>query len=168
MVRLLRNDVLERAAHRAARPADLAAGRDALDAALLRRARHLPDLDRRLVTLAWRKGATARDLGELLGLNHGNVVRKIQKIRRRLCDPMVVALADGGAVLPPADRDMALAHHLRRESLVHIAVRLGVPLTEVRRRMSYVTGWVNGRRDGARVARVGVDPDAASVAFINS
>ena len=153
MPRLFEGGVLERVAHRCVRPVELSADRDAQLAVLLRRARFLCESDLRLVTLAWAKGATVRDLGHLLGVNHGSVVRRIQRIKRRLGDPLVIAVADAGGPLSALDREIALAHHLRREPLAEVADRLGMPLTQVRRRLHYVRGWVNGRRDGVRVAR---------------
>ena len=153
MPRLLDATVLERVAHRAARTSDLSAGREAQVAVLLRRARYLAECDLRLVTLAWAKGATVRDLGHLLGKNHGSIVRRIQRIKRRLADPLVIAVADAGGPLSATDREIVLAHHLRREPLADVADRLELPLAQVRRRLNYVRGWAIGRREGVRVAR---------------
>ena len=153
MPRLYEADVLERVAHRSHRTAQLRADRQAQLDVLLRRARHLDPAEQHLASLAWAKGATARELGQMMGLNHGSVVRRLQRIKRRLTDPLIVAVLEAGMPLAGVDREIALSHCLRREPLNVVARRLNLPRAVVKKRLDYVRGWVSGRRDGVRVAR---------------
>ncbi len=137
-----------------ARPSARAADtRQAHEQVLLRRARHLDEADRRLLRLALKYRLTVREIAPLLGCNHGSVVRRIRRLRERLCDPLVVALLDPSCPLSKLDRELALAHFLRRQPIRSLAREFDLPGIAVRKRLGYVHGWVTGRREGARVTR---------------
>lgn len=158
MPSLYPDEVLDRLSASAVTSASLAQSRDAQFDLLLKRSEHLAPPDRRLLRLAWKHRMTVREIADLVALNHGSVVRRLQRLKHRLCDPLVVALVDPACPLSSLDRELALAHHLRRQSLRNIAASHGLPLLEVRRRLQYVRGWVNGRKEGVRLTRALLKP----------
>ena len=154
MPSLLSGEVLERLPRLADSPAALADAQENLARILVRRARHLEDADRRLVSLAIKHRLSVREIAALLRINHGTVARRIRRIKQRLCDPTVVSLVDPGCPLLPLDREVALDHYLRRRSLRRIAQARGLQVPELRRRLHYVRGWLTGRREGARIVKM--------------
>ena len=153
MPRLFSGEVIDALAAIAQPPVKVAEARDAHYRTLLRRSIHCDPDDRHLLKLALKHRMSARDIAPLVQLNHGNVVRRLRDLKRRLADPVVVSLVDSGCPLADEEREAALDYFLRGRSIRHIAHRRGIPLREMRRRLQYVRGWLSGRREGVRAVR---------------
>ena len=132
----------------------LAADRRAEAEATLRaRAAHLDDLDRLLLLHSLDGTLTTRQIGLLTGRSAGNVSRRISRIKLRLHDPIIAALCGPDLPLAEADRRLALDHFLNRHPIADLARRHGLTRPVVRRRLNFVRGWAQGRRDAARTFR---------------
>jgi hypothetical protein len=153
MPSLFSGEVLDRLPRLTHSPACLAEAQDTQARLIVRRAKLLPEYDRRLVMLAVKHRLSVREIATLLRVNHGTVARRVRKLKRRLCDPTVVSLVDPNCPLSPLDRELALDYYLRRQSLRAIARSRGLCIRELRRRLQYVPGWLTGRREGARAVR---------------
>ena len=117
-------------------------------ATLLRRAKLLPDDEKLLLELSVQRRLSSRQIGQILGVDNGTVSRRVRRIKRKLTDPVAVALCDPTCGLDPALRDLAVAHFLRGASARQLAADAGTTPEAVRRRIEYVRGWVRGRREG--------------------
>ncbi len=133
---------------------DLATRRTCHEQALLRRATHLDDGERRLFEAHIIRGLTVRQLAGLLDIHAGSVARRIRSIQRRLVDPNVAAVVDAGGALSLIDRQIAIGHLLRRRPVASIAADVRKTPPIVRQRLQYIRGWLKGRRDGAFAMRV--------------
>jgi DNA-directed RNA polymerase specialized sigma24 family protein len=153
MTSLLSSEALDAVSRRAASPADLRDAQRSQARLLLDRSQYLPEADRRLLRLALRYRLSVRELAELARCNHGSIVRRLRRIRQRLCEPFVGVLVDPACPLPTLDRELALERYLRGRSLRTIAKLHGISVREVRRRVLWVKGWAMGRREGVRLAR---------------
>lgn len=153
MPALLSCDVLDRLAPESLSNAHVREAAERTGRLLMRRAQHLDEDDERLLRLSLKYRLSVREIALLLCCNHGSIVRRLHRIKQRLCDPIVVALVDPACPLTAFDREMALDHFLRARSLRAISRMRGLPPREVRRRVLYVRGWAIGRRQGARATR---------------
>jgi len=116
------------------------------------RARLLDDDDRQLLLASLDRGLTTRQLARLLGLHPSSVARRLQALRRRLCDRRVVALIDAAQALEPVDRQIGLGTFLRGQTIARLATETGLSEPRVRQRLLYVHGWLQGQHDGAVAA----------------
>src|SRR5690606_4093532 len=146
-------NVLDRLPARPGGSAALADARAARRKLLLERAAFLKTRDLQLAKLAWEYGLPMRTIAELRGVCNGAVSRQLARLEQRLTTPLAGALTDSGCTLDEFDRELAIAHHLQRRSVAEIAGEHGVTCQEVRRRLQFVQGWFNGRKDGIRTAR---------------
>ena len=120
------------------------------EATLRARSAYLDDVERLLLIHSLDGTLTTRQLALLTGRSAGNVSRRISRIKLRLCDPVVAALCGPDVPLGEADRRMALDHFLNRHRIGDLARLHGLTRPVVRRRLNFVRGWVQGRRDAAR------------------
>ena len=122
---------------------------------LARRAGFLDDPERMIYLLSLRRHVSLREIARLGGVNPGTVCRRLRSIRRRLEDPIVAALLTprrpGVAAAPfgEGDRRMAVAHFLNRRAVADLAAEHGLTPPVVRKRLTWVKGWCQGRRDAA-------------------
>jgi len=117
---------------------------ESANGALLRRAQFLAPRDRLLVEMAFEKQLSHRQIGQLMSIPAGTVTRRLQRICRRLRDPMIVLLMDECCPLPPDQRDLALEHFLNRCPATELSRLHQVPRWEINRRLDYVRGWYRG------------------------
>ncbi len=134
------NRVLERATRLRVESQDLEAAK-----AVLGRAALLPAGDRLLVELAMRR-VTHRRIGELLKLPPGTVTRRIQRLSKRLHDPVVVALLDPRCPLEPDIRQLGVERLLIRMTEAELAGKHELRREEVKKRLQYINGWHRGSR----------------------
>ena len=153
MTSLLCSEALDGLSRGAASPAQLRDAQRKLNGLLVERSQFLLDHDRRLVRLALKYRLSVRELADLAKCNHGSIVRRLRRIRQRLCEPFVGTLVDPACPLPALDRELAVERYVRGRSLGKIAKLHGIPVREVRRRVLWVKGWAMGRREGVRMAR---------------
>ncbi|HEY7120256.1 MAG TPA: hypothetical protein VH475_26950 [Tepidisphaeraceae bacterium] len=118
-------------------------------AGLERRMAFLNPADRKLLEIESSGSLMWRQLAALLGRDVGSVTRRIGTLRRRLNDPLVIALVEEGKLLPEFHREVGLAYFLRREPVARIAREMGLSKYETRRIVMYVRGWggVGGKRE---------------------
>jgi hypothetical protein len=91
-----------------------------------------------------------REVGMLLGMPHGSVTRRIQRLIQLLHDPLVVALIEDGQFLPELGREVGLAFFLWQWSIGRIGQKLDMTRYQVKRMVEQVRGWhaANQRRRG--------------------
>ena len=107
----------------------------------------LDPLDRRLIELILSGRVTRREAGARVGRATGTMTRRIRALLRRLNDPLVVALAEDGALLPEYHQAVGLAFFLRREPMERIAREFGLTRYGVKRMIDQVRGWHAARRE---------------------
>ena len=144
---------LEYLAADATATAQLAGRRATFRETLLRRARYLDPDDRQLLSLVYELNLPIRHIARMRRVSHGVLCRRITSLRKRLTMPLVVALMDETGFLDDFDRDLALAHWVRRQTLQQLADEHRLPRTDVRRRLQFVRGWFDGRKEGLRLAQ---------------
>ncbi|MGH7215212.1 MAG: hypothetical protein ACREIT_10660 [Tepidisphaeraceae bacterium] len=115
---------------------------------VLLRAQLLEREDRLLVDLAVRGRRSHYQIARLIGIDRGNVTRRLRRLSIRLHDPLVVALIDQDCPLRAELRLLALEHYLGGKTIRHLADRHEMTLNEVKRALEYVRGWHRGVRDG--------------------
>lgn len=152
MPQLRASNVLDRLASAGKDRPSLATGFSDRRRMLLERAAFLRPRDLQLAKLAWEYGLPMRTIAELRGVCNGAVSRQLANLERRLTTPLAGALTDPNCTLDDFDRELAIAHHLQRRSVAEVAGEHGVAYQEVRRRLQFVQGWFNGRKDGVRLA----------------
>ena len=158
MPKVFRPEIVERLrVHRHHRRPALADAMDRQRHELMARARHLDPEDRALLEMHLVHGLPLRRLGELLGVNSGQLSRRIGSLRRRLTSPVVVALASAAIPLSEADRRMGIAHFLNRRTIRSLAVEFDLTPPIVRKKLNFIRGWAHGRRDGARAMKAAID-----------
>lgn len=113
---------------------------------LARRATLLPSAQRTVILL-WLTGAhSLRSLGTVLGVNAGTLCRRISRWLRRLRHPVVAAIADFGADLPPAYRRVGLDRFLHGMSLRRLGDVHCLGGREVQSVLAYLKAWATLRR----------------------
>jgi DNA-directed RNA polymerase specialized sigma24 family protein len=118
--------------------------------ALLKRAAVLPSKDRLLVELLVRGETPRRQIAELLKLTPGTVCRRAQRLSRRLYSPLVIALFDNKCPLSDEYRQLGVEHFLLGMPTRQIAEKHEMPVTQVRRALTTISGWFRGVTSGYR------------------
>ena len=139
-MQLCDNRVLERGTQRRIESDDLIAAKKVLARAAL-----LPEKDRLLVELALRR-VTHRRIGELMKLPPGTVTRRIQRLSKRLHDPIVIALLDERCPLEPDVRQLGVERFLIGMTEREVSARHEIKRDQLKRRLEYIQGWVRGLR----------------------
>jgi DNA-directed RNA polymerase specialized sigma24 family protein len=112
---------------------------------LLRRASFLLPEDRLLIDLIVRNRLSRRQVGAIMGKDSGTLTRRLQRLSRRLHDPLAIALTDPRCPLPQAQRQLGIEHFLQGLSTAELADRHRMPPTRVRHILIYLRGWQRGR-----------------------
>jgi len=115
---------------------------DAAD--VLRRAKLLPDADRRLIELAVRGTLSCRQIGGAIGVGHGTVARRLARVLARLRDPLVVALLEPTCPLAPEYRQLGVEHFLQGKSMIELADTHRMDRRRVRDVLNFIRGWHGG------------------------
>src|SRR4051812_40729700 len=118
--------------------------------ALLQRAAVLPSEDRVLIELLIRGQTPRRKIAEILNRTPGTVCRRIQRLCQRLHNPLVIALFDEKCPLPGDYRQLGVEHFLLGLRGRQPAERHRMPLTQVRRMLTTISGWFRGATSGYR------------------
>ncbi len=100
--------------------------------------------DRLLIELDLAGTNNRKRIAALLGMTPSTVTRRLQRIRRRLSDPMVVRLIDSHCLLDGELRQMAVEHFLADLSVAEIAAKHGLAPAAVRRKIAAVSWWARG------------------------
>lgn len=109
--------------------------------------RHLDLLDdpnRLLLELTLQRGLSLRQVGIVFNLSAGAVCRRLRRLRQRLCDPLVWALADRKCPLPADHREIGLGHFLNGLSVPQLARQKHRSQEQIRSTLSYIRGWHRG------------------------
>ena len=118
--------------------------------AVLRRAALLPEVDRMLIELAMQH-VSRRQIASLLKTTPGSVCRRVQRLSRRLHDPVVVALMHEHCPLRPQLRQVGVERRLLGMTLAAVAQKHQLTRQEVKRMLEYVTGWHQGLGAGRKL-----------------
>jgi hypothetical protein len=111
---------------------------------LLKRARHLRSGDRRLVELALRDRLTHLQLAKASNCSRWTVTRRLQRLTRRLNEPMVVALLDERCPLLPryrVHRQLMLEVRLEFRTVRQLADSHRLSVWNVRQMLRFVRDW---------------------------
>ncbi|HEX8521543.1 MAG TPA: hypothetical protein VF669_04745 [Tepidisphaeraceae bacterium] len=111
--------------------------------AALKRAALLPEQDRLLIELVLRN-TPKRRIAELLKRTPGNVCRRIDKLCRRLYDPVVISLMNEKCPLPADLRQMGVERLLLGMNCKEIGQKHGMGPREVKKRLEFLTAWHQG------------------------
>jgi len=117
---------------------------DGSNRSLLERARFLLPPEKLLLELAFKNQLSHRQIAQILTIPAGTVTRRLQRICRRLRDPMILALLEHECELPAETRALAIAHFLHRRSAAQLAGQHARSEGEVLRLLEYVRGWYRG------------------------
>lgn len=112
---------------------------------LRRRIDLLKPRDRLLIELDLAGTNNRKRIAELLGMTRSTVTRRLQRIRRRLSDPMVLRLIDPHCLLDGELRQMAVEHFLADLSVAEIAAKHELKPAVVRRKIEAVKWWARGQ-----------------------
>ena len=111
---------------------------------LIRRAAHLDEADRLLITTAVATRLSQRRLAELFHQPLGTISRRIKRIGKLLTEPHIAQLLDGPCHLEPTDRQIAIGYFLRRQSLKQLARKHQMTPRQVSQRIEFFKGWMKG------------------------
>jgi DNA-directed RNA polymerase specialized sigma24 family protein len=142
---ILDNTVISRLAPKA-RPDLAEAARDAL-----KRADALDPADKFILELAVKNRLSRGQISRILKIPAGTVCRRLQRLTKRMNDPLVVALLNPHCPLPDEYRQLALEHFLQGRSFRELADKHQMRDHAVRRIIEHVKGWHRGvswRGDG--------------------
>ena len=123
------------------RAADLASPEGFWERAAMLRAE-----ERVLVELAVRGGRSHRQIAALVGGTPGSITRKLQRLSRRLSDPLVLALLHPNCTLEPQERQLGVEHFLCGLSAKELATKHQIPAVRVRRVLHSLQLWHRGAR----------------------
>lgn len=116
--------------------------------AFLRHAHYLPEDDRLLLDLCYRRRMTRADIARLLGFSVGTVSRRLVRLEIALRDPLVVALIESpDHAISPLHRSLGIAHFLCRRPANHLAKTHHLTPQQVRQILSFLQGWHRGTKD---------------------
>ena len=149
MPSVLEPAVLERRAHRGTSPATLAEGRRSRLASIMTAAQLLPPDERELLRLHFEQQVSLAALASLVGCNAGTMSRRVRRTVKRLQDPIVQALVTRQIPASDLDRRVGVDRFVRGHGIRRLASDHGLTTAEVRRRLAWIKGWSQGRRDGA-------------------
>jgi hypothetical protein len=124
--------------------------------------------ERVLVELAVRGGRSHRQIARLLGRTPGSVTRALQRLGRRLSDPLVLALLHPNCLLEPQERQIGVEYFLCDLTAKQLAAKHQLPEVQVRRILHALKAWHRGaaaaageqRRNGTHL----IAPPAAAAA----
>src|SRR5207247_1087341 len=119
----------------------------ASEQAMLQRAALLPPHDRLLIELLQRN-ASRRQIADILKVPPGTVCRRIQRLGRRLHDPIVIALLDANCPLEPHIRQIGVERLLLALSIRQLAAKHDRHHSEIKRLLEYIDGWHKGLVEG--------------------
>src|SRR5262245_51228303 len=114
---------------------------------LLNRARVLPQQDRLVIELAFKNQLSMRQIAQILKRPPGSISRRLNRLRARLCDPLVAALLDPDCTLAPRYHAIAIQYFAQGKRLDQLMREHEVTRFELRGILSFVRGWLKGTRD---------------------
>lgn len=106
----------------------------------------LNEMDQHLLALDRSGRHSCRKIAELTGLHPGTVVRRLDRIRRMLSDPVVVALLEDPGQLSDEYRGVGLARWVHRQPLAQICRTFGLTRSEVDAILRFLQEWPSVRR----------------------
>lgn len=148
--------VLDRATQRTLPSADAAQRTEAYHAELLHRARYLQPAERALLQMRLIRNLPIRQIAALLKQHPGVISRRIRSLIERLVSPTVAALVQPTLPIDNSLRRMAIDYFLNRQRIGPLAEQYGLSPTVVRKQLTWIRGWVKGRRDGAYAMHVAI------------
>ena len=119
----------------------------ASELAVRQRAALLPQPDRLLVELLQRN-ASRRQIAEILKLPPGTVCRRIQRLGKRLHNPIVIVLLDAHCPLEPHVRQIGVERLLMDLTIRELAHKHDRTATQIKRVLEFIQGWHQGLVDG--------------------
>ena len=116
------------------------------DDAILRLLPYLRDEDRILMELSFRAHLPRQEVGRILGVPAGTITRRIQRLQRRLHNPIARALLETACPLSREHRQVALDYYLQGLNLKQLTDKHHLSAYVVREILSYAKGWFRGVR----------------------
>lgn len=114
----------------------------------LRHAHYLPDDDRLLLDLFYRRRLTKQDIARLLSQSTGTISRRLNRLTIRLHDPLVLALIESpDAKLSPLHRSIGIQYFLCRTPMSTLVRKHAMSPQQVRQVLAFLQGWHRGSKD---------------------
>lgn len=101
--------------------------------------------DRLLVELSVNPMLSRRQMGLALGLNAGNVARRLRKLQARLSHPVAGMLADPRCTLPRDVRQIGVEHFIQGIAVTILARQHEMTVGQVRAQLQFIRGWHRGQ-----------------------
>lgn len=120
---------------------------------LLNRARVLPQQDRLLLELAFKNHLSLRQIAQILKRPPGSISRRVNRLRARLCDPLVAALLEPDCTLAPRYHAIAIQYFAQGRRLDQLMREHELTRFELRGILSFVRGWFRGMHADPRCTR---------------
>ena len=114
------------------------------------RAEFLKPADRAFVELATSGRHTKSQLAFVLNVPASTVTRRLQRLSKRLYDPLAIALIEHGQCLRQEYRQIGLEYFLHGASPRELADLHQMSVGEVRRTIGFLKGWVKGLQSAQR------------------
>jgi hypothetical protein len=108
---------------------------------MLRRAGYLPVRDQTLLRLAVLGEHGYRELGRIMGMTAGSAYRRVERLKRRLRDPVVAALIDYPGTLSEEYRELGLRHFLLKRAARTLAAERGECEQDMKAKLRCVRVW---------------------------
>lgn len=108
---------------------------------LLRRAHWLPQEQQQLLQLWITGGHRVRHMAQALQINPGLLWRRLMLLRKRLRDPIVIALTDHGQSLPQQSLQIGIEFFLLKHSLADICRQRDLSIRELKGILIYLKAW---------------------------
>jgi len=125
--------------------------------ALWKRIELLTRDDQILLELSIRGGASNRQIGRLLNRSPGSVSRRLQRLGRRLHDPLVLALLQPNCPLEAEFRQIGVERFLCGTPMPVLAQKHQLTRAKVRAILLLIKGWHRGHSRSSANGRGGMD-----------
>lgn len=119
--------------------------------AIYQRSAYLLKHERAIFQTSLRGDLSRRQLANMIGIPAGTLCRKLNRIARRLDEPMTLALLDPACPLPPDQRALAIQHFVQGQHVRRLAELHNISESRVKSILSYVKGWQKGRGEMQKV-----------------
>lgn len=111
---------------------------------MVQRSAELNSADRCFLELALNDAFTRRDIARIIGCDAGTVTRRLHALRRRLQNPLVIALHEKRLFLPEDYRQIGLDYFLRNRNTREIAQLRQVSRFQVLQLVHFLQSWFTG------------------------
>lgn len=117
---------------------------DDLAKKIVARARILPPKEKLLIEMALINKLSHRQMAVALGRPAGTITRQLNRLLRKLNDPMMIALIDADCPLPDEVRWPVVHRLLGLVTVADLTAEFGLTPEALRQHVNYARGWYKG------------------------